>query len=481
MERHPKVEITRLHSIIKDIHLTRRMVTERRQIRTRLHLTNTHTALDLQVHLQVGRRRPVDFHLDHHLDMVHQHHLIVTVIHLEATLHLRKLQATRQDQEGLHQILWHRHLEITLILEVNMDHLLRPQLLDLRLQMQLHHLHHRLRPQLHRLRQLLHRRQLHLRQQLKLNKGHPVVRHQVQHLLLHPHLPLPIDLPMLLRPNTLREPIAPTDPRLVGHQMHLHLIPEFQLNLLPVHLGTTHPHPMVVPIHITTKVQVLTHPLINLIPIQATTSILQAILDRLDLQILKAHHLLKDIHKVVIIRIIHQVVTTLRLMALLPRSIIKDIRHMDSMVLHHLKWASLVIYSHFISTNIFLMQNVFSRLWTIQTAASGRSTSGRPTSGSATATSIPWLRSNARSVPASTWSRWPSTSCRCTSSIFCSSSWSISPAARIYSLEFGIKVCTVATSSHFMNRISPYFITVSLLLLFSKNVIIIKDYSVCLF
>lgn len=343
MERHPKVEITRLHSIIKDIHLTRRMVTERRQIRTRLHLTNTHTALDLQVHLQVGRRRPADLHLVHHLDMVDQDHLIVMVIHLEATLHLRKLQATRQDQEGLHQILWHRHLEITLILEVNMDLLLRPQLLDLRLQMQLHHLHHRLRPQLHRLRQLLHRRQLHLRQQLKLNKGHPVVRHQVQHLLLHLHLPLPIDLPMLLRPNTLREPIALTDPRLVGHQMHLHLIPEFQLNLLPVHPGTTHPHPMVVPIHITTKVQVLTHPLINLIPIQATTSILQAILDRLDLQILKAHHLLKDIHKAVIIRIIHQVVTTLRLMALLPRSIIKDIRHMDSMVLHHLKWASLVM------------------------------------------------------------------------------------------------------------------------------------------
>ena len=105
MERHPKVEITRLHSIIKDIHLTRRMVTERRQIRTRLHLTNTHTALDLQVHLQVGRRRPADLHLDHHLDMVDQHHLIVTVIHLEATLHLRKLQATRQDQEGLHRIL----------------------------------------------------------------------------------------------------------------------------------------------------------------------------------------------------------------------------------------------------------------------------------------------------------------------------------------------------------------------------------------
>jgi len=251
MERHPKVEITRHHSIIKDIHLTLRMVVTERQTQTRLHPTNTHIVRVHQVPLQVGRRRLVDLHLDPHLDMVDQLHPTVMVIHQEAILHLRKLQATRQDQEGLHQILWHRHLVVILILEVNMDLLQRPQLLVLHLQMQLPHLRHPLHPQLHRLRQLLHRRQRHPRRQLKLNKGHPVVLRQV------------------------------------------------------------------------------------------TTSTLLAILDRLDLQILKAHHRLKDILKAVIIKIIHLVVTTLRLMVLHPRSIIKDIHHMDSMVLHHLKWVSL--------------------------------------------------------------------------------------------------------------------------------------------
>ena len=177
MERHPKVEITRHHSIIKDIHLTLRMVVTERQTQTRLHPTNTHTVRVLQVPLQVGRRRLADLHLDPHLDMVDQLHPTVTVIRQEATLHLRKLQATRQDQEGLHQILWHRHLVVILILEVNMDLLLQPQLLGLHLQMQLLHLRHPLHPQLHRLRQLLHRRQRHQRRQLKLNKGHPVVLH----------------------------------------------------------------------------------------------------------------------------------------------------------------------------------------------------------------------------------------------------------------------------------------------------------------
>ena len=365
MERHPKVEITRLHSIIKDIHLTLRMVVTERQTQTRLHPTNTHIVRVHQVPLQVGRRRLVDLHLDLHLDMVDQLHPTVMVIHQEAILHLRKLQATRQDQEGLHQILWHRHLVVILILEVNMDLLQRPQLLVLHLQMQLPHLRHPLHPQLHRLRQLLHRRQRHPRRQLKLNKGHPVVLRQVQHLPLPLHLPLPIDLQMLLRPNTPREPIAQTDPRLAGHPVHLHLIPEPQINLLPVHPDTTHPHLTVVPIHITTRVQDLTHPLINLILIQVTTSTLLAILDRLDLQILKAHHRLKDILKAVIIKIIHLVVTTLRLMVLHPRSIIKDIHHMDSMVLHHLKWVSLVIYSHFHWKKMYLTHNLFfCRIWT---------------------------------------------------------------------------------------------------------------------
>ena len=99
--------------------------------------------------------------------------------------------------------------------------------------------------------------------------------------------------------------------------------------------------------------------LINLILIQVTTSTLLAILDRLDLQILKAHHRLKDILKAVIIKIIHLVVTTLRLMVLHPRSIIKDIHHMDSMVLHHLKWVSLVIYSHFHGKKMLLTHNLF--------------------------------------------------------------------------------------------------------------------------
>ena len=184
MERHPKVEITHHHSIIKDIHLTLRMVVTERQTQTRLHPTNTHTVRVLQVPLLVGRRRLADLHLDPHLDMVDQLHPTVMVIRQEATLHLRKLQATRQGQEGLHQILWHRHLVVILILEVNMDLLLQPQLLGLHLQMQLLHLRHPLHPQLHRLRQLLHRRQRHQRRQLKLNKGHLVVLHQVQHLHL---------------------------------------------------------------------------------------------------------------------------------------------------------------------------------------------------------------------------------------------------------------------------------------------------------
>ena len=68
MERHPKVEITHHHSIIKDIHLTLRMVVTERQTQTRLHPTNTHTVRVLQVPLQVGRRRLADLHLDPHLD-----------------------------------------------------------------------------------------------------------------------------------------------------------------------------------------------------------------------------------------------------------------------------------------------------------------------------------------------------------------------------------------------------------------------------